>query len=224
MQGRIIVGLMAGLVAASPLAAQAAASTPADSAGFVVMKNADTVAIERFERIDVTWKGTLALANKKDVADSWSIVTAPDGTVPLIEVMESQKPPDPRMKARVISRARIIVKGDSVSVDQMTPNGLVTRLFQSEEGVVPYLNLSFGMLEVGLRQAQVAAQKDSLGLKVYFFNLGGGQTVRGTLVENADGKATLTIGEVNFDLVMAPDGRLLSAAIPGQGLKVQRVQ
>jgi len=224
MQGRMIVGLMAWLVAVSPLAAQAAAGTPADSAGFVVMKNADTVAIERFERIDVTWKGTLALANKKDVADSWSIVTAPDGTVPLIEVMESQKPPDPRMKARVISRARIIVKGDSVSVDQMTPNGLVTRLFQSEEGVVPYLNLSFGMLEVGLRQAQVAAQKDSLGLKVYFFNLGGGQTVRGTLVQNADGKAVLNIGEVQFDLVMAPDGRLLSAAIPAQGLKVERIQ
>ena len=224
MQGRMIVGLMAGLVAVSPLAAQAAAGTPADSAGFVVMKNADTVAIERFERIDVTWKGTLALANKKDVADSWSIVTAPDGTVPLIEVMESQKPPDPRMKARVISRARIIVKGDSVSVDQMTPNGLVTRLFQSEEGVVPYLNLSFGMLEVGLRQAQVAAQKDSLGLKVYFFNLGGGQTVRGTLVQNADDKAVLNIGEVQFDLVMAPDGRLLSAAIPAQGLKVERIQ
>jgi hypothetical protein len=224
MQGRTFVALMAGLVAASPLAAQAAAGTPADSAGFIVMKNADTVAIERFERIDVTWKGTLALANKKDVADSWSIVTAPDGTVPLIEVMESQKPPDPRMKARVISRARIIVKGDSVSVDQMTPNGLVTRLFQSQEGVVPYLNLSFGMLEVGLRQAQVAAQKDSLGLKVYFFNLGGGQTVRGTLVQNADGKAVLNIGEVQFDLVMAPDGRLLSAAIPAQGLKVERIQ
>ena len=224
MQGRMFVALMAGLVAASPLAAQAAAGTPADSAGFIVMKNADTVAIERFERIDVTWKGTLALANKKDVADSWSIVTAPDGTVPLIEVMESQKPPDPRMKARVISRARIIVKGDSVSVDQMTPNGLVTRLFQSEEGVVPYLNLSFGMLEVGLRQAQVAAQKDSLGLKVYFFNLGGGQTVRGTLVQNADGKAVLNIGEVQFDLVMAPDGRLLSAAIPAQGLTVERIQ
>lgn len=221
MQGRMFVALMAGLVAASPLAAQGA---PADSAGFIVMKNADTVAIERFERIDVTWKGTLALANKKDVADSWSIVTAPDGTVPLIEVMESQKPPDPRMKARVISRARIIVKGDSVSVDQMTPNGLVTRLFQSEEGVVPYLNLSFGMLEVGLRQAQVAAQKDSLGLKVYFFNLGGGQTVRGTLVQNADGKAVLNIGEVQFDLVLAPDGRLLSAAIPAQGLKVERIQ
>lgn len=221
MQGRMFVALMAGLVAASPLAAQGA---PADSAGFIVMKNADTVAIERFERIDVTWKGTLALANKKDVADSWSIVTAPDGTVPLIEVMESQKPPDPRMKARVISRARIIVKGDSVSVDQMTPNGLVTRLFQSQEGVVPYLNLSFGMLEVGLRQAQVAAQKDSLGLKVYFFNLGGGQTVRGTLVQNADGKAVLNIGEVQFDLVLAPDGRLLSAAIPAQGLKVERIQ
>jgi hypothetical protein len=138
--------------------------------------------------------------------------------------MESQKPPDPRMKARVISRARIIVKGDSVSVDQMTPNGLITRIFPSEHGVVPYLNLSFGMLEVGLRQAQLAAQKDSLGTVVNFFNLSGGQTVRGTLVRNANGNAVLSIGEVNFDLVLAPDGRLLSAAIPAQGLKAERVQ
>ena len=225
MQGRMIVGLLAGgLLAGAPLVAQSAPAAPADSAGFVVMKNADTVAIERFERLDVTWRGTLALATKKDVADTWSIVTAPDGTVPLIEVMESQKPPDPRMKARVISRARIIVKGDSVSVDQMTPNGLVTRLFQSEEGVVPYLNLSFGMLEVGLRQAQVAAKRDSLGLEVYFFNLGGGQTARGTLVQREDGKAELMIGEVQMDLVLASDGRLLSAAIPAQGLKAERVQ
>lgn len=225
MQGRIIVGLVAGcLMIGGPLAAQAAATAAKDSAGFVVMKNADTVALERFEHSDVTWRGTLALVTKKDVADSWSIVTAPDGTVPLIEVMESQKPPDPRMKARVISRARIIVKGDSVSVDQMTPNGLVTRLFPSENGVVPYLNLSFGMLEVGLRQAQIAAKRDSLGVVVYFFNLGGGQTVKSTLVQKADGKAELLIGEVQMDLVLAPDGRLLSAAIPAQGLRAERVQ
>jgi len=225
MQGRMIVGLMAGLLAASaPLAAQTAEGALADSAGFVVMKNQDTVAVERFGRSDVTWRGTLALATKKDVADTWSLVTAPDGTVPLVEVMESQKPPDPRMRARVISQARLIVKGDSVSVDQMTANGLITRLFQSEAGVVPYLNLSFGMLEVGLRQAQVAARRDSLGLEVYFFNLGGGQTARGSLVQQADGKAVLSIGETQMELVLAPDGRLLSAAILAQGLTVERVQ
>jgi hypothetical protein len=225
MQGRMIVGLIAGsFLAAAPVAAQTTSTAPGDSAGFVVLKNQDTVATERFERRDVTWRGTLALATKKDVADTWSVVTAPDGTVPLVEVMESQKPPDPRMKARVISRARIIVKGDSVSVDQMTPYGIQTRLFQSEEGVVPYLNLSFGMLEVGLRQAQVAARRDSLGLEIYFFNLGGGQTARGTLVQQPDGTAQLSIGEVQMDLMLAPDGRLLSAAIPAQGLKVERVQ
>ena len=81
-------------------------------------------------------------------------MTAPDGTVPLVEVMESQKPPDPRMRARVISRVRLIVKGDSVSVDEMTAERPADpRSSGSEDGVVPYLNLSFGMLEVGLRQA-----------------------------------------------------------------------
>ncbi len=225
MQGRMIVGLVAGaLVSTAPLAAQSMAATSADSAGFVIMKNQDTVATERFQRSDVTWSGTLAVSGRKDVADTWSLVTAPDGSVPLVEVMESQKPPDPRMKANILSRARIIVKGDSVSVDQMTSNGLITRIFQSEVGVVPYLNLSFGMLEVGLRQAELSAKRDSLGLTVYFFNLGGGQTARGTLVQQPDGKAELRIGEVEMDLVLASDGRLLSAAIPAQGLKAERVQ
>jgi hypothetical protein len=43
-------------------------------------------------------------------------------------------------------------------------------------------------------------------------------------VQQPDGKAQLSIGEVQIDLVLAPDGRLLSAAIPAQGLKVERVQ
>ena len=189
-----------------------------------MLKNADTVAIERFERSDVTWRGTLALATKKDVADSWSVVTAPDGTVPLVEVMESQKPPDPRMKARVISRARIIMKGDSVSVDQMTPNGLVTRLFRPRLEQCPTSTCHSACSRLACARRRLSAQKDSLGLKVYFFNLGGGQTVRGTLVQNADGKAVLSIGEIKMDLVLAPDGRLLSVAIPAQGLRAERVQ
>ena len=226
MYGRWAIALLVTLGSASQLLAQSADTPPAvdDSAGFVVLKNQDTVAVERFERSDVTWKGTLLLVTKKDVADTWSIVTAPDGTVPLVEVMESQKPPDPRMRPRMISRARIIMKGDSVAVDQMTPNGLITRVFQSEAGAVPYLNLSFGMLEVGLRQAAIAARTDSLGLEVYFFNLGGGQTARGTLVRKEGNAAVLSIGEVSMNLELAPDGKLLSVAIPAQGLKAQRTQ
>ena len=48
--------------------------------------------------------------------------------------------------------------------------------------------------------------------------------MRGTLVQKDGGNAVLSIGEVSFDLVLAPDGRLLSAAIPAQGLKVERIQ
>ncbi len=232
MFGRMIVGLMTSCsIAAGSLAAQAApadSSAPVmtDSAGFVVLKNQDTVAVERFQHGDVVWRGTLSVTSKKDIADTWSVVTAPDGTVPQVEVMESQKPPDPRMRARVISRVRLIVKGDSVAVDEMTGNGLQTRVFGSETGVVPYLNLSFGMLEVGLRQAMISAKPDTAAgaTLVWFFNLGGGQTARASLKRGSGNQATLSIGEIVMNLELAPDGKLLSVAIPAQGLKATRIR
>jgi hypothetical protein len=231
MFGRTIVGLVTALtVVAGSLAAQAAPadtlpSPMTDSAGFVVMKNQDTVAVERFEHGEITWRGTLAINSKKDIADTWSVVTAPDGSVPQVEVMESQKPPDPRMRAHVISRVRLIVKGDSVAVDEMTGHGMQTRLFGSETGVVPYLNLSFGMLEVDLRQAMITAKPDTAAgaTLVWFFNLGGGQTARGSLKRGSANQATLTIGEIVMNLELAPDGKLLSVAIPAQGLRATRI-
>lgn len=207
------------MFAATPMLAQSAPpqGAPLDSASFVVMKGADTVAVERFQRFDVTWKGNLVLRREHEVSEQWSLVTAPDGSVPLIEVTVSEKPDDPRMKARKVTRTRLIIRDDSVSVDQMTSHGLVTRVLPTEAGVKPYLNLSFGLLEMAIQQSP----RDSV-TSIPFLNLGGGQTVRGSLVRKPDGKASLTLGQVVIELALSNANEIESAAIAAQDLMVVR--
>ena len=49
-----------------------------------------------------------------------------------------------------------------------------TRIFGTERGAVPYLNLSFALLEQAVRRSRAAAPEAT---RVPFFNLGGGQTL-----------------------------------------------
>jgi hypothetical protein len=220
MQGTMVLGTLLVLVAGgAPLAAQAAKPMPMDSAGFVVMHGADTVAVERFQRFDVTWKGNLVLRRAKEVSEQWSVVTAPDGSVPLIEVTVWEKPDDPRMKARKVTRTRLIMRGDSVAVDQMTGTGLVTRVFPTEAGAKPYLNLSFALLELAIQQSPKGAETT-----IPFLNLSGGQTVRGSLVRKGDNSATLKLGDTAIELALGPDSVIESATIAAQNLRVVRAR
>ena len=217
--GRVVRLIAPLMLVATPMLAQSAPPQGAalDSASFVVMKGQDTVAVERFQRFDVTWKGNLVLRREREVSEQWSAVTAPDGSVPLVEVTVSEKPEDARMKARKVTRTRLIIRDDSVSVDQMTSTGLVTRVFATEAGAKPYLNLSFGLLEMAIRESS----RDS-ATSIPFLNLGGGQTVRGSLVRHANGTASLTLGQVVIELALSKGDEIESAAIASQDLKVVR--
>ncbi len=218
MSSRRLLAPLVFLLAPATLAAQAPA---ADSAGFVVLKGADTVAVERFQRSDVSWLGSLVLRRERPVAENWSAVTAPDGTIPLVEVTISEKPDDPRMKARILQRARVIVRGDSVAVDAMTNGGLVTKVYPTTEGAMPYLNLSFGMLELAVRKAVKGGAAGDV--PVPLFNLGGMQTATATLRRDGAGHAALVLGDVTFDLALDADGRIREARIATQDLTARRV-
>jgi hypothetical protein len=216
MRAAVVMGLV--VLGAGSLEGQSAKPVASESAGFVLIRGRDTVATERFERFDVTWKGTLILRRERELAEVWSVVTGPDGSVPLVEVTVTEKPPEEKMKPRIITRTRLIVRDDSVAVDQMTSNGLVTRVLPTEKGATPYLNLSFALIEVALQSAPAGAE-----VKLPFFNVDGGQTATATLRRKADGSATLTLGttEIALDL----DGnRIRAARIEAQGLKVERTK
>jgi hypothetical protein len=204
-------------VAALPCAAQ---SADPDSGTFVIRHASDTVAVEHFARTATELKGTLAMRDQKGTAQLYQAVVAPDASVPLIEVTVQQKPDSGQNRGRVIQRARVIFKADSAAVDDVTNHGLQTRLFGTERGAVPYLNLSFALLEQAVRRSRAAKPA---GSQVPLFNLGGGQTLDAKLSPIGADSLALAIGSVEFRLRVDPAGRVLGGRIPAQQVVVERL-
>jgi hypothetical protein len=201
--------------AAPPLLGAQAVS---DSGTFVVRHAQDTVATEQFHRTDTKLDGTLTIRNAKATSQRWSAVLAPDATIPLIEVTVREGSDTGGRAARIVQRARVIFKEDSAAVDALGGDGLQTRLFATERGAVPYLNLSFALLEQAVRRARATPQ----ATQVAFFNLGGGQTLTAKLLPLGTDSLTLDIGSVQYHLRVDPTGRVLGGRIPAQDVVAER--
>jgi hypothetical protein len=201
------------------------AAAQSDSGTFVIRHGGDTVATERFTRSGTAIHGTLAIRNARRTSQDYQAVVAPDASVALIEVVvrESQDTPNARdsvkAKGKVVQRTRIIFKEDSAAVDDVTNHGLQTRVFGTGRGAVPYLNLSFALLEQAVRRARAAATSPG---QVPLFNLGGGQTVDGKVSPLAADSVAVDIGTVEFHLRVDPSGRVLGGSIPKQQLFADR--
>jgi hypothetical protein len=208
---RIVVIALTAPVAAS-------AQAVSDSGTFFVRRGVDTVATEQFVRSGTRLEGTLALHNAKRTSERWTAVVAPDATLPLIEVIVREGRDSAGRKARVTQRARVIFKEDSAAVDALGGDGLQTRLFGTMVGAVPYLNLSFALLEQAVRRARAATDHT----QVAFFNLGGGQTVNGKLSPLGSDSLLLEIGSVRYHLLLDAESRILGGRIPAQDVVVDR--
>src|SRR3954469_12355092 len=204
------------LLAAKPVTMSG--QSPADSGSFVVRHSGDTVAVETFTRTPGKLEGTLELRNPKRTSHHYSAVIAPDATLPLIEVTVREGVDTGGSKARVVQRARVIFREDSVAVDEVGDAGLVTRVFGTEEGAIPYLNLSFALLEQAVRRGRLTEGGTSLSL----FNLGGGQTLKARISALGRDSLKLDIGDIRFYLRVDREGRVLGGSIPSQGVVVQR--
>jgi hypothetical protein len=212
------LALVLAILAVS-LPARLYAQAAADSGTFVIRHGADTVATERFARSATTITGTLAVRNADSTSQWYSAVLAPDGSVPMIEVTVRQNADSGRVKGKVISRARVVFKEDSAAVDEANGTGLRTYVFGTQRGAIPYLNLSFALLEQAVRQARVPSSASQVPL----FNLGGGQTLDGKLAGLGADSVTLAIGKVEYHLRVDAAGRLLGARIPTQDVVVSRI-
>jgi hypothetical protein len=206
--------LLLGFGGGGTLCAQA----PADTGAFVVRRGQDTVALEQFTRTATQLQGTLHLRNSSRTSERYSAVVAPDASVPLIEVTVREGIDSGAVRAKVRQRARVIFKQDSAAVDEVGESGLVTRVFGTEEGAVPYLNLSFALLEQAVRRARIA----NGGARVPFFNLGGGQTLVARLAPLPGDSIRMDIGDTRIHLKLDSQGRLLGGRIPVQDVVVDR--
>jgi hypothetical protein len=177
---------------------------------FLIRHAGDTVAVEQFTRAGMKLEGTLALRNAKRTTERYSAVIAADATIPLIEVTTREGVDSGAVRAKIVQRARVIFKEDSAAVDEMGNAGLMTRVFGTETGAVPYLNLSFALLEQALRRARVGPDRS----QVAFFNLGGGQTLKARISPVGADSLTLDIGDIRYQLRVDHQGRVLGGRIP----------
>lgn len=206
--------LSLALVSPIPLLAQVAS----DSGAFFIRRGTDTVATERFIRTATRLEGTLTLRNTKGTSERYSAVIAPDATVPLIEVTVREGADTGAGRARIVQRVRVIFKEDSAAVDEVGSAGLMTRVLGTEQRAIPYLNLSFALLEQAVRRARVADG----GSRVPFFNLGGGQTLVARLFPLGADSLRLDIGDTRIHLRVDRQGRVLGGRIPLQDVVVER--
>jgi hypothetical protein len=197
----------------------AAAQTVADSGIFVVRHSGDTVATETFSRRETSIQGTLSLNNSNHTFHRYTAVLAPDASVPMIDVSVREDADSGRVKAKLVQRARVIFKEDSAAVDAIIGQSIETRVFGTQAGAIPYLNMSFALLEQAIRRSRASGATPG---QIPFFNLGGGQTVSGTLKAVGSDSMALAIGEVEFRLKVDPLGRVLGGAIPEQDVVVDR--
>lgn len=198
-----------------PLVAQAVA----DSGTFVVRHGADTVATERFTRKDTNLEGVLSIHNTRNTSQRYTAVVAPDATVPMIEVSVREDSDSGRVKQKLVQRARVIFKGDSAAVDAIIRQNIETRVFGTERGAIPYLNMSFALLELAVRRIRSPGAPAGA---VPFFNLGGGQTVSGKVQRVGNDSLAVDIGNVDFRLKVDDKGRVLGGSIPSQNVLVER--
>lgn len=209
--------LVAALLALSP--AVVSAQAVADSGTFVVRHAGDTVATETFSRGATSIQGTLALNNFKHTFHRYTAVVAPDASVPMIDIAVREDADSGRIKARLLQRARVIFRADSAAVDAVIGQTISTQVLGTQAGAIPYLNMSFALLEQAVRRSR--ANGAGLG-QVPFFNLAGGQTVSGTVTPVGTDSLALAIGDVEFRLKVDPDGRVLGGTIPRQDVHVDR--
>jgi hypothetical protein len=196
----------------------ALAQTVSDSGSFVIRHARDTIATEQFTRSETRLEGTLFIEDKNKTNQRYTAVVAPDATLPLVEVTIREGTDSAGRKARVTQRARVIFKEDSVAIDAVGGDGLQTRVFQTEKGAVPYLNLSFALLEQAVRRARVSPDTS----QVAFFNLGGGQTLTARVSHLGADSLRLDIGNLQYHLRVDRAGRVLGARIPAQDVVAER--
>jgi hypothetical protein len=222
--GPFAVALVTSVSARFPAAVLLAQTAAPDSGVFILRHAGDTVATERFVRTATTLRGTLAIRGGNGSLEGYEAVVAPDASVAMIEVTVRQAKDSAAASGpasgRVVQRARVIFKEDSAAVDDVGSRGLQTRVFGTERGVVPYLNLSFALLEQAVRRARAVTPEAS---RVAFFNLGGGQTLDAKVARVGTDSVTLALGNVEFRLRVDSAGRILGGAIPSQQLVADRV-
>lgn len=189
-----------------------------ESGAFTVARGGDTVAIEQWSRDSSGLSASLirGLGATRERLH-YHATLLPDESAPLVEVAAWRGDDPEGMPAR--QNTRIIFKDDSVAIDDASQQGVRTMILPTQRSALAYLNLSTALLEQATRRA-AAEKRDSVD--VPFFNLGGGQTLTGSVSRLGIDSALVRIRTIEFRFKVDGAGRILGGSVPSQGLQITR--
>ncbi|CAN5683370.1 hypothetical protein BH23GEM8_BH23GEM8_02670 [soil metagenome] len=206
----LMTTLLAG-ASASSLVGQAARES-----SFVILMGSDTFAVESFSR-DI---GGLAgeISGPSLGRMHYSYTAGAGGTLPRMTLRAWMPGVSPEQAPS--QEARLSLEGGSVTAIVSSPAGERSQTFESTPGAVLYLNPSFAVME------QVAAAASSIEgemVEVPIFMVQGGQTVRALVRRTAHDSITIELGSATTHAQIDASGRILSATVPAQRIRVVRV-
>ena len=175
--------------------------------GFVVMRNADTLAAERYTRTANTVKGELVIAGA-GIRQTYDMSLTPSGTVSRFETAAYRvaSPADaPALQSLV---ARFDSTGATIEAGgQTTPHA-------APPGILPFINLSGAVIEQILMRAKAIG---GVAADVPVLVMAGGQnTTAGVRWLGAD-SAIITLGP-ELRVRVSPTGQFLGGVVPSQGV------
>jgi hypothetical protein len=214
----VVISIVAAGCARGPAvdsgSSTAAADRPAAAVGstrgtYVLLRGADTIAIERFTRSEE--RLTVEFSAGGTVQLGYDAALAADAPVSRLELTAPAA-----LRGGVLS-----FRGDTVYASQPRGDSTVKFTRAAPRGTVPYINPSPSMMEQVLRRAHVLGGP-SVTLPVYVAGGGTNQTVPVTVTFRGDSARLDSEGSI-LDFRIQPGGAILGGSIPSQGLTVVRV-
>ena len=213
---RSFAALAAALAAALPLLAAPLGAQSSERAGFVVRLGTDTVAVERVERTANRVEGWHTTRNPMTVLRHYVATLAPDGSVQSMTYEATRV-----AQNQPASKAAMTFAADTVTVDIDLPRD--TTLHVAAEHALPYVNLSYGLLEQAFRYAR---QQPGDSLLLPMVGIGAPESQPAIVRRVGADSMTLAIfEETPYRAKISEDGRLLGLQGMGttQQVMVQRL-
>jgi dipeptidyl aminopeptidase/acylaminoacyl peptidase len=191
------------------------AAAQTEQGSFVVLRGADTLAVETFTRTPTHLEGAL-VDRLQFYRQSYSAELAPDARVTQI-VLELRRAAEDA-KSPPMQHVKLVFQGDSVIGEMGAGADAKSQKFATTEGAIPFMNLGFALTEQALRRAK--AQHLS---SVPLFVITGGQTFAAAVTPRAADSVTIQVATVALEVASDGVGRILSARVPSQNLIVERI-
>lgn len=195
-------------VTPAPAPAQPVPARRADGAvGFVVLRNADTLAAERYTRSATRVSGELVIAGA-GIRQTYSMTLRPTATVSRFETAAyrvaspADAPPLQSVTARFDDTGAIIEAGG-----QTTPHA-------APPGILPFINLSGAVIEQILMRAKAMG---GVAAEVPVLVLAGGQNTTATVNWIGADSAVIILGP-ELRVAVSPTGEFLGGVVPAQGV------